>query len=165
MKRITSIAVVLLLSATVATANVTTPFEQATVQAQKIIKTEAITVTKASVEFKLLATYKGKLKNKRISFVISGHLKEVKSKDVCFLLLDADNKIYKTGFGCGEHSILITRKGKLHHGIYRYALNDKKRAKAEIDYSRNAPHFMEVEQLENGIKSHIKAVEKKAPSQ
>ena len=64
MKRITSIAVVLLLSATVATANVTTPFEQATVQAQKIIKTEAITVTKASVEFKLLATYKGKLKNK-----------------------------------------------------------------------------------------------------
>ena len=149
-----------LVLATVAKANVTTPFEQAMIGSNKIVRAEILSITKTTLTLKIVEVYKGELTAAKLSVPIPRFFKGGNEQDTCFLLLDKQNKVYKTGLGCGEHSILLARNAKIINGIYRYALNKNEKAKSKLDFSKNSEDFDTVAEVSDGIKSHLRVLKK-----
>ena len=135
-------------------ANVTTPFSEAMLTADKVIKATIVKMSKDKVVFSVEKSFKGTVKGEFLLLTKNYYLEKAERGDTCFLLLDQNNKLFSNKLACGEHSILVLRKDKVLHGIYRYATK-----KVKFDYDKNDIDYDTFNQIEKALKSKLKAEE------
>ncbi|MCJ8330782.1 MAG: hypothetical protein HRT89_00980 [Lentisphaeria bacterium] len=122
MKNLT-ISLFLLLITQYCFANVTTPFDQAMLSADKIILAKVISKTKATVNVEIVELFKGTHDKKTIVVKMDKQVYYLKSliiDELCYMLLNKNNAMYATNYACGEHSLLILKDNKLTQGTYRF---------------------------------------------